>query len=250
MIASSLLPLQLNATHSFFPPHCTPILQPCDQNVNHIFKAQYELHWREWMDRVGSQETNVTRYGNPAAAGKDTYMAWIGLALGAIDEKVIADSWRMSCAGYKRTVFHLQPALWKRIVAFIPAAWDKEIVHITHCRKLYTAWRTCSFPTTVRKRNKTVVVATTSAPTKRRKATRADSDNDTGPEADTVMDDKENQPPPQSEQDALREERYQMLMTEQHHTGSIRVLDKRVTSALWQARLGQPLQSLHLNGSE
>ena len=239
--------------HEFFPPHCTPILQPCDQNVNHLFKLEYERQWREWMEETGSRDDNVTRYGNPAAAGKATYMAWIGRALRVIDKKVIEDSWRMSCTGYKRTVFHLPSKPWKLIMDFLTrktvlatqytaeeAAAEALLGHLQHDRKLYTAWRDYAFPVKQKRKRRqpALGVATTSAPCKRRKSATVVSDVET--ETD---DDKENEAPAgkekavrPTERDTRREQRYQVLMSELQESGSVRVLDKRVTSALWEER--------------
>ena len=81
-----------NIPHEFFPPYCTPILQPCDQNIN-LFKMAYEWQWREWTDETDCREDNVTRYGNQTAADKPTCMTWVGRALSCITEEMIDDSW-------------------------------------------------------------------------------------------------------------------------------------------------------------
>ncbi len=205
--------LRHNVNATFFPPNCTPILQPCDQNINHIFKLEYERRWREWMASYGHTADNVTRFGNPAAAEKTEYMSWIGQALRAIDRKVIEDSWKMSCAGYRRSVFHLQPALWKRVLSFLnngpaielPPDTDgkvkvvssdiEQLADVTRDRKLFTAWRDFTFPAKKKRKAAQVEqpVVTTSTPSKRRKG-RATADDDDMQDSDG---DKENQPPEQ-----------------------------------------------------
>ena len=248
--------------HHFFPPHCTPILQPCDQNVNHMFKMEYERQWAEWMAETGSRDDNVTRYGNPAAAGKATYMAWIGRALACIDKKVIDDSWRMSCAGYKFSMFHLPSRPWLHLLSFLPrsttvgdtaftkeeAAWEDVIGMLQHHRKLHTAWRDYVFPVKNKRKKAAVGIVTTSAPSKRRRTTThvsdAETESDTEAEAELEQD-KENQPMDVEARDALRTVRYKQLQNELEAGGSTRVINKRVTSELWAAR--EPLQLLDSN---
>ena len=191
------------------------------------------IQWyaREWMEETGSRGDNVTRYGNPAAAGKATYMAWIGRALRVIDQKVIEDSWRMSCAGYTRTVFHLPSKPWNLIMDFPPrktvlatqytaeeAAAEALLAHLQHDRKLYTARRDYAFPVKQKRKRRqpALGVATTSAPCQRRRSATVVSDVET--ETD---DDKENEAPAgkeeavcPTERDTRREQRYQVLMSE------------------------------------
>ena len=209
--------LRHNVKATFFPPNCTPILQPCDQNINHIFKLEYERRWRDWMTAFGHTADNVTRFGNPAAAAKSEYMSWIGQALQAIDKKVIEDSWRMSCTGYKLSVFHLSPELWQLVLSYLNNGPERrrterdsqgndivvvsssdieQLACITRDRKLFTAWRTYNFP--VKRKRKAAATAaeqpivTTSTPTKRRKGRAATDDDDLD-----VDSDKENRPPEQ-----------------------------------------------------
>ena len=298
--------------YEFFPPNCTPILQPCDQNVNHLFKLEYEQQWADWMESKGSKKDNVTRYGNPAAATPVEYMAWIGSALKRLDQKAIQDSWRMSCWGHGFTAFQLPDKLWARIVAFLlPVEGVEELERVEEqqqtdvvmdekeekamavivvvvatvdavteateqevrarlqaeretlgavqrIRKLYTACHDYSFPVKKRRRKAVggvpmVGIATTSAPTKRRRLA-AVSDVDTDVEEVEEKDDsnKENEDEPivlagPTARDVLREERYQILQGEVSESGSSRVLNKRVTSELWASR--QPLQTLHNSAS-
>ncbi len=44
------------------PPNCTPILQPCDQYVNALFKQYYHDEWFEWYKQFGSKQH--TKKGN------------------------------------------------------------------------------------------------------------------------------------------------------------------------------------------
>ena len=122
-------------------------------------------------------------------------MSWIGQALQTIDQKVIEDSWRMSCAGYRPSVFHLRSDLWKRVLSFLNDGPSMEVMDVdsqgaVRCRsvssdvdqlacirrdrKLFTAWRGFTFP--VKKKRKAAYVeqpiVATSAPSKRRKEER------------------------------------------------------------------------------
>lgn len=212
--AVSMSALQLHSVHAiFFPPNCTPILQPCDQNINHMFKLAYERQWRLWMASYGHTSDNVTHFGNPAAASKGEYMSWIGRALQVIDKKVIEDSWRMSCSGYLQSVFHLSTELWRRVLSYLNDGPERrraekdrhgrnrelvsssdieQLAIIRRDRKLFTAWRTYTF-SVKRKRKAAVVdvqpsIVTTSTPAKRRKNRAAAGESS----ADDSDDDKEN----------------------------------------------------------
>ena len=49
------------------PPNCTPVLQPCDQYVNALFKKYYHDEWDEWYRLRGSKQ--YTKAGNTSTAG-------------------------------------------------------------------------------------------------------------------------------------------------------------------------------------
>ena len=38
------------------PPNCTPILQPCDQYLNALFKQYYQDEWYDWYKQRGSKQ--------------------------------------------------------------------------------------------------------------------------------------------------------------------------------------------------
>ena len=251
--------------YEFFPPNCTPILQPCDQNVNHFFKAEYEREWSDWMKAEGGSDENVTRYGNPAAAQPATYMAWIGRALGCIGAKVIKDSWEMSCWGKRTTAFQLPNELWALIVAFLEEDEDEETERRTrprtrqavrYIRKLYTGWHHYEFPVKKRRKKageggqkkkvrvKKVRVVTTSTPSKRKqRATLGGSDVDTDTDVEEVKEDDSNKENEAivietmaevvDDQGPSRVEKYQWMQGRENATGSGRVLNSRVTSGVW-----------------
>ena len=222
------------------------------------------------MASYGHTKDNVTCYGNPAAASKEVYMKWVGQSLRAVDAKVINDSWRMSSAAYEWSWVHLPSYAWVRVMSFLGVYEESEtndteqIWHLRYSRMLCTAWRSYAFP--VKKTRKKALlelpVVATSTPTKRRRGRSAkvtDSGEDTetdeeakeGAEGGWVSEsdsscDKENQPPPEqqlTERELVREARYQQLQGKLSASGSLRVLDKRVTSGLWAGR--EALQALY-----
>ena len=143
-------------------------------------------------------------------------------------------------------MFHAPSNVWCRLLTFIAGDADIAIEVVLHCRRLYPAWRTFTFPVS-KKRKKRVVPVTTSAPSKRRKIGVMDSDIDTEPEDNSDNGNRENVPTDGvavqlAERSVVRELRYEQLQSELRESGSIRVLNKRVTSALWAARL--PLQPI------
>jgi hypothetical protein len=60
---------QAGVGYEFFPPHCTPILQPLDQSVNREFKREYEKEWAKWFQETGC--LGRTPKGNRKAATED-----------------------------------------------------------------------------------------------------------------------------------------------------------------------------------
>jgi transposase len=61
--------------YEFFPPHCTPILQPLDQTVNREFKREYEKEWAKWFQETGC--FGRTPKGNRKAATEDEVNVWV-----------------------------------------------------------------------------------------------------------------------------------------------------------------------------
>jgi hypothetical protein len=80
----------------YFPPNCTPSLQPCDMNVNREFKRVWTSCWLDWFIEYGSTPANWTRAQNPRKAGDDVVHRWIARCMEAITEKTVRDSWNRS----------------------------------------------------------------------------------------------------------------------------------------------------------
>ena len=99
----------------FFPPNCTPLLQPCDQNINQIFKKVYRERWEQWYYATGCQQ--FTEWGNEKKASEDEANEWIAYAIHAISQKVVLDSWGRS-AFPQFTPMHLPQQAWELIVEY------------------------------------------------------------------------------------------------------------------------------------
>ena len=80
----------------FFPPNCTPILQPCDMNVNRDFKRVWTSCWLDWFIEYVSTPANWTPKHNPRKASDDVVHRWIARCMEAMTEKVVRDSWDRS----------------------------------------------------------------------------------------------------------------------------------------------------------
>ena len=91
--------LQGKFQFEYFPPNCTPILQPCDMNINREFKRVWTSCWLDWFINVGSTPANWTKEKNPRKASDSVVHAWIARCMLAMTEKTVRDSWdRSACA--------------------------------------------------------------------------------------------------------------------------------------------------------
>ena len=62
MFGSSHVGRELGIQIECLPPNCTPVLQPCDQHVNALFKRYYHYEWYEWYRKKG--HLDQTQPGN------------------------------------------------------------------------------------------------------------------------------------------------------------------------------------------
>jgi len=85
---------QLGIRVERLPPNCTPVLQPCDQYVNALFKQYYQDEWSEWYKLRGSKQ--YTRAGRLRRATEAETNQWIANATARLiaNESAIRASWR------------------------------------------------------------------------------------------------------------------------------------------------------------
>ena len=127
----------------FFPPNCTPILQPCDMNVNREFKRVWTSCWLDWFIEHGSTPANWTRCQNPRKASDDVVHRWIARCMEGITEKTVRDSWNRSVFALWWW-FMLERTLFQRIMLFTAEPNTEEwrtcwLMYVLHARRLPSA---------------------------------------------------------------------------------------------------------------
>ena len=110
---------QANMRHEFFPPHCTPILQPLDQTVNREFKREYEKEWARWFQERGC--LGRTPMGNRKAATEEEVNVWVASALSRITPHMVRVSWEKSTCAAPH-LMHLPATPWQSVLSFLPTA--------------------------------------------------------------------------------------------------------------------------------
>ena len=125
----------------FFPPNCTPILQPCDMNVNRKFKRVWTSCWLDWFIEYGSTPANWTPKQNPRKASDEVVHQWVARCMEAMTEKIVRDSWDRSVfAGW--WCFMLERALFEIVAVYVAASGSEEWQMHWQLYELYAQLRT------------------------------------------------------------------------------------------------------------
>ena len=109
----------------YFPPNCTPMLQPCDMNINREFKRVWTSCWLDWFINYGSTPANWTRCQNARNAGDDEVHRWIARCMEAMTEKTVRDSWNRSVFA-AWWCFMLSRALFEVVALYVAAVNSEE----------------------------------------------------------------------------------------------------------------------------
>jgi hypothetical protein len=88
-----------NIQCEFFPPKCTPHLQPLDHSLNAKFKRLLEELSNEWFYDVGKNST--TPKGNFKKADKNEIIKWVATAWEFIEREHIKRCWDYTLIGEK-----------------------------------------------------------------------------------------------------------------------------------------------------
>jgi hypothetical protein len=142
---------QAGVGHEFFPPHCTPILQPLDQTVNREFKREYEKEWAKWFQETGC--LGRTPKGNRKAATEDEVNVWVATALSRITPHMVRVSWEKSTCAPPH-LMRLPEACWKHVVSFLPAVQLVPLLPLLTRHRSYYDGSRFRFPVADRKRRR------------------------------------------------------------------------------------------------
>jgi hypothetical protein len=137
------------AGYQFFPPQCTPILQPLDQTVNREFKREYEKEWSKWFQQTGC--LGRTPMGNRKAATEDEVNVWVASALSRITPHMVRVSWRNSTCSPPH-LMHMQELCWKKVLSFLPASQLIPLLPLLHRHRTYYTGEHFSFPVSQKER--------------------------------------------------------------------------------------------------
>ena len=137
--------------HEFFPPKCTPILQPLDQNVNQLFGLEYAKQYEEWYMTKGAYDFSPS--GNLRRATDDEVNKWIAHALVAITPHIVRVSWERATSAPLH-VMRSPARPWERITSFLSPGLARVLMS---WRVLFDGSRLVFPVSRKRKRKKTMV---------------------------------------------------------------------------------------------
>ena len=137
---------QTGVGYEFFPPHCTPILQPLDQTVNREFKREYEKEWARWFQNTGC--FGRTPAGNRKAATEKEVNEWVANALSRITAHKVRMSWQKSTCAPPH-LLHLPGTCWRRVLGYLPASQTVPLVPLFHRHRSYYSGSHFRFPVAV-----------------------------------------------------------------------------------------------------
>ena len=148
--------------YEFFPPKCTPILQPLDQNVNQLFGLEYAKKYEEWYMTKGAYD--FTPAGNLRRATDDEVNKWIAHALVAITPHIVRVSWERATSAPLH-VMRLPAKPWEKIMSFLPPG----LARVLTSRRVLFDGSQFVFPVSRKRKRKTKVVMGGGAEVKRRR---------------------------------------------------------------------------------
>ena len=148
------------------PPNCTPILQPCDQQVNALFKKYYQDEWFKWYSNVGSKRTNKkgNKHGRLPKAKEAEVNRWIANATARlmVESKAIIGSWTSTLVADPH-IMRLPDNAWSQLTNLYNGP---TLDALSARRPLYDGTR-YDFPVTQRKKRKPESVDSENQPPKK-----------------------------------------------------------------------------------
>jgi len=88
-----------NITPILLPANCTPLIQPCDANLNFLFKYYISKFWSMWWATIGISTENLTAQGNPKAPSDDVVNGWVSKAILMVKPSNVINSWEHTLMG-------------------------------------------------------------------------------------------------------------------------------------------------------
>ena len=110
---------RLGVRAEFFPPNCTPVLQPLDHSVNASFKREYEAQWAVWYQQTAG--TKLTAKGNKQKATESDVNSWVAAALHRITAEHVRRAWQHTLLGRPFPLLMLQESVFHFIVSYLRA---------------------------------------------------------------------------------------------------------------------------------